>query len=325
MDQASANAQFVDLLFRHSSSREEALAETGMKLAHYTTAENALNILRGKEMWLRSASLMNDFSEIEHGYRCIRHCEEAGLLRRMHGAIQPHHPEVVPTVFKRLSETEGTIRFHTYLASLCEHAADDVTGKLSMWRAYGGSVAGAAIVFNTEFLTGDDAGEVGNQLRVYASPVLYTDGPGLAVEMEKLVRDLEHSPAIIAAADRETVGSALQNGIQFSIVSLKNPGFAEEGEWRLIHTPHDGTSELVKPQVAAVRGVPQVIHKLPLQRPEASNLTILDLPKLIHRVIIGPSAYPNQIWSAFVKLLEDLDVPDASTKVYASQIPLRQL
>ncbi|MDJ0278670.1 hypothetical protein QLH51_17900 [Sphingomonas sp. 2R-10] len=39
----------------------------GLKFAHYTTAENALNIMAVKSVWLRNAAVMNDHSEIEPG------------------------------------------------------------------------------------------------------------------------------------------------------------------------------------------------------------------------------------------------------------------
>ena len=37
------------------------------QLVHYTTSENAVNIIRSKTFWLRNVRCMNDFSEVQHG------------------------------------------------------------------------------------------------------------------------------------------------------------------------------------------------------------------------------------------------------------------
>lgn len=57
----------ADVLFGYALSRTTELGTKNLKLAHYTSAENALNIINGETMWLRNAGVMNDHSEIEHG------------------------------------------------------------------------------------------------------------------------------------------------------------------------------------------------------------------------------------------------------------------
>jgi hypothetical protein len=49
-----------------------------------------------------------------------------------------------------------------------------------------------------------------------------------------------------------------------------------------------------------------------------------ELPKLINRIIIGPTQFPEQLRLAMVKLLKFAEVPDAEKKVVCSTIPLRQ-
>jgi hypothetical protein len=39
------------------------------RFAHYTSAENALNIINGREIWLRNTVLMSDYSEVMHGHQ----------------------------------------------------------------------------------------------------------------------------------------------------------------------------------------------------------------------------------------------------------------
>ena len=61
----------ANVLFGYALSRTSDLARDNLKLAHYTSAENALNIISGQTMWLRNAAVMNDHSEIEHGRAII--------------------------------------------------------------------------------------------------------------------------------------------------------------------------------------------------------------------------------------------------------------
>lgn len=51
--------------------RLENLKRDGFTIAHYTTAETALQIIQNRTFWLRNATLMNDYSEIEHGDACL--------------------------------------------------------------------------------------------------------------------------------------------------------------------------------------------------------------------------------------------------------------
>ena len=48
-----------------------AALQGGLRLVHYTSVENAYRIITGRQVWLRNASMMNDFSEIEHGISCL--------------------------------------------------------------------------------------------------------------------------------------------------------------------------------------------------------------------------------------------------------------
>ena len=59
------------IFFPHGVLRANAVRSHGDRFAYYTTAEVAFKILQSQQMWLRNALLMNDFSEIAHGYECL--------------------------------------------------------------------------------------------------------------------------------------------------------------------------------------------------------------------------------------------------------------
>jgi len=56
----------MNLFASHLIEGVERLKD-GARLVHYTSAENAYRIISGKQVWLRNAHLMNDYSEMQHG------------------------------------------------------------------------------------------------------------------------------------------------------------------------------------------------------------------------------------------------------------------
>src|SRR4051812_6900410 len=47
--------------------RAESL-DHGIRLAHYTTARAAVEIIKSRGIWLRNAKAMHDFTEVHHGH-----------------------------------------------------------------------------------------------------------------------------------------------------------------------------------------------------------------------------------------------------------------
>ena len=47
--------------------RKARMKEERLKFVHYTTAENALNILRSRCVYMRNTTCMTDYSEFQHG------------------------------------------------------------------------------------------------------------------------------------------------------------------------------------------------------------------------------------------------------------------
>jgi phosphatidylinositol kinase/protein kinase (PI-3 family) len=149
----AANA-FYELMYQHVTERFEKLKSGNRKIAHYTSAENAMNIINGKTIWLRNAALMNDFMEIRYGKQRLLVALQQ-RLSEIETLFNSNHNGLAAEVFNWLADAEFTVNSQTYLTSFAEHPADDGLGKLSMWRAYGGPVAGVAIVFNTEVFESD--------------------------------------------------------------------------------------------------------------------------------------------------------------------------
>lgn len=317
MSDDEATLAFSKLMYRHVEDRFEALKDSGAKLAHYTSAENALNIITGEAIWLRNAALMNDFMEISYGKACIVPALEESLPHAA-PSVEEAHPGLIADVVNQMENVEYIVNNHTYLMSLAEYEADNRLGKLSMWRAYGGPVAGVAMIFNL------DVFESGNpDLELSLRPVLY--GPDeLIPALTGMMTALRDNGQLLAKVPRERAQSVLFHALQDLVLTTKHSGFKEEEEWRVIYSPHLSTSAFLQEAPKSIHGIPQVVYPIPLHDQPGLNMPNLNLDRLLHRVVVGPCQYPEQVCHAFADALRLHGVTEPRDRILFSQIPLRQ-
>ncbi|MFC4594273.1 DUF2971 domain-containing protein [Sphingobium tyrosinilyticum] len=311
----------AQVIFGYASDRQDRLDRENIKLAHYTTAETALQILTGRKLWMRNATVMNDHSEIQHGHEIVGAALAGEPGARLRDILAGISTELLDAGWPRLTPLSEDQKCRIFMCSLSEHQADDTLGRLSMWRAYGGSIAGVALIFNSEVIENPNL-----HLSTAASPVLYGGYAELAHEFDNLSSRLEQNASLLRSVDPLLAGTMLGSAIHYAYMSIKHIGFQEELEWRLIHCPLDsGGSAHVRDHVASIRGVPQLLYELPLANiHQGMNFPNFDLNSLLHRIIIGPSLYPGTVRRAFVEQLRELGVVEAEAKVVVSETPLRQ-
>jgi Protein of unknown function (DUF2971) len=210
------------------------------------------------------------------------------------------------------------IRNQTFLACLSEHALkENELGRLSMWRAYGGS-SGVAIVFNGgPFLRPSDA------LSAYTSPVAYFDQNEFDEKFKEFIEQVKSNSEFIKSLGRETVSDLVFETFRYALLCTKHPGFKEEKEWRFIYSPEPAQSSPISTHTETIGGIPQIVAKVPLKDIPDQGLTGIEIPSFIERVIIGPTLYPTVVKEAFVKELTDAGMTDAKNRVIISDIPLR--
>ncbi len=288
-------------------------------MAHYTTAENAALILKNQSLWLRSAAMMNDFSEVAHGSFCLVQSLQAGLGQRLATALDTVHPGLWKAVAEWIAGLETHTRHHTYLISLSAHHPENMLGRLSMWRAYGGATSGVAIILNNEpFWHGSD------QLGAYSSPVLYGGVEEFSRELDRVIQNIEQNQELLKRVPFENAKSTIFNSLQYSILSTKHPAFEEEQEWRVIHSPLTDASAFIPTKVQTIRGIPQMICEIPLRDRPGLNMPWLNLDKLLDRVIIGPCVYPQQVAWGFREILREIGISNPDERITVAPIPLRQ-
>lgn len=304
------------VFYPHMTDRVTRL-RSGGRLVHYSSAEAAMNIIAGREIWLRNTTCMNDFSEVEHGLASLREAYNSSLGQAWRTWLDEKLAGVCSEAADLFDRYQDALRFGSYVLCLSEHADDeDAMGRLSMWRAYGSQTGVAMVVRPDPFYAVTDV------LKTYSSPVLYSSKDQLFHQFREMLDGLEQESELIVALDRSEVLGHLFNVFKWAALSVKHPGFKEEREWRVAHIPALGTSDVVRSDVRSVRGVPQLVYKLPLRTfPDHGFSTAI--PDLIDRIIIGPTEYPEALRDAFFELLRLAGVNDPSNRVVVSDIPLR--
>lgn len=320
----------------HAVREMERVREKGIRFAHYTSADTGLKILRSGEMLLRNSTLMNDFSEIRHGWDCLLQAYNGPLGSRLQialRAVQQDLPEILQGNF---NAQIYDVMSETYLLSLSEHGDldggadgddhEDKFGRLSMWRAYAPKNGIAFILNNAPFLGESEA------LGAFTSPVAYAMPDGFQPAFEEIVEAIEKNIELIKPLGGQYVHSFLMNAFRFAVQSTKHPSFKEEREWRVIYAPSllHREQRLTEQQMARVPTrimslgeVPQRVFAIPFVDYPDEGFVGATIPSLLNRVLIGPSQDSHAIRQAFVSELLQLNVADAESKVVITGVPLR--
>jgi hypothetical protein len=94
----------------------------------------------------------------------------------------------------------------------------------------------------------------------------------------------------------------------------------------LIYAPNRWPSPLIESSIEMIKGIPQVVYKIPLDStaPSAPDaLSNLDLARILDHVIIGPASYPSSMIDAFTTVLQKAGVSDLGKRIVLSEIPIR--
>jgi hypothetical protein len=306
-------------------SVDTASDEDRLRFAHYTSAEAALSIITSKRIWMRNASCMSDYREVQHGFDILqRYFSDKDKAAIFSAALDACAPGVAQEAIKLFDQwwahpVVGT-RFNTYITSISLHAAhEDRHGRLSMWRAFGGqNTPRVAFVFCTPKFT-----EAGSALNLLFSPVAYLTEPQVHAVIEEVIANVGANSEFLRSVDRSAVLGTVFSMFLAGVTCLKHEGFHEEREWRAIYSPKRAPSPLMESSIEVIGGLPQPVYKIPLDVTVSPALASLDFATAFDRLIIGPSPYPWVMFEAFVAALQKSGVSDAAERVFVSEIPIR--
>lgn len=294
-----------------------------IKFAHYTSADVALQIIKHRTIWLRNATAMNDYTEVDHGIRLLQQALHVadGCLSESWGRIDKVASGLSDAIIKTLDSFEEAIRYHTYVFCLSEHQnSEDSIGRLSMWRAYARNPVGVAIVMNSQpfisEITSDGFG-------LFSTKIEYASDANFNAEIKGLVEDIELGAGLIKEVSLDEAARQIAFALCLRALSAKHPGFHEEQEWRIILNDGLFSKHVCHRCVESINGIPQVIYKLPIKDYGDFGVFGADPKSLIDRIIIGPSEQGYLIKEAFVDELQSLGFADAADRIIVSNIPLR--
>lgn len=319
MELTPEQLQLTTIFFPRAFNRQTKVADQNTRFVHYTSAEVAFSILTKGEVWMRNAQVMNDFAEIEYGMKCLKGCYNGAIGDTFKVTLESMFPGIVGEIEKRFDDWLPHFRAETYLTCLSEHLdTEDLTGRLSMWRAYGGSSGVALVLNNTPFLASTDA------LGANSSPVEYLGQVEFDQAFDEVVSNIMASREVIAGLQRDHLSSIVFQMLRYAVLCTKHPGFAEEREWRVIHAPGLHPAGKVIASFESVNGIPQAVYKIPLMDWPDEGLVGMAIPAFLNRLIIGPTQLPSTLYNTFHKVLTAVGVADVEAKLCISDIPLRR-
>lgn len=290
-----------------------------IRFVHYTTAQAALSIIKSKRVWMRNTTCMTDYREVQHGFDILLKFFDKPKTESFAAALDKSAPGAATEAINAFNQWRNTILFNTYIASISEHDdKEDLHGRLSMWRAFGGNTAHVAIVLKVPWLSGG-----AQALNLLFSPVAYLTEEKAHDVLYEVIRNIEANCDFLRSVDHQVIVNVVFYMLLASATCLKHEGFREEREWRAIYHPKFRASPLMESSTEVIGGVPQIIYKLPLDGTVDPALAQLDFSHLFDRLIIGPSPYQVAMFEAFAAELTKAGVEEAHTRVFVSDIPIR--
>jgi hypothetical protein len=269
---------------------------------------------------------MNDFSEIDHGEACLLKAwfgsdggkVSQGETGRLANVLSRISPTIVPAIEQTFDGIQARRKTDTFLLSLSELDEDEegLIGKLSMWRAYGGST-NVALVVKPGFLFSESA-----HPNLFSAPIVYRDVAEYhRREFAQFVDSIEKNFDRLATIDRDVLVAYIVSFFNISAITTKHPGFKEEKEWRIIYAPWMQGGPRLEEEIVEISGLPQKVFYIGFGSQDGLHFSINDL---LEKIIIGPTENPWILYEAFVSQLENLGFENASSKVLVSDIPIRR-
>jgi hypothetical protein len=293
------------------------------RFVHYTSAEAAISIIRSKRLWMRNATRMADYREVQHGFNILDgYFGIPAKRRRFCRVIDTSVPGAVGAADSAIDlfyQWWNDIKENTFIASVSEHEKrEDQHGRLSMWRAFGGSTTRVALVLKVPRYS-----TVSTNLNIIFSPVEYLTDTEVIRVIHLVLRRVRENSNFLRSVNSHYITSSVFMSLVAGVTCLKHEGFLEEREWRIVYSPQRSSSPFILSSTEIVGGVPQLVYRLPLDASVDDAVAELDVARIFDRLIIGPTSDPAPLREIFVDALGAAGVTDATDHVFASGIPIR--
>ncbi len=251
------------------------------RFAYYTSADTAKEIIENKEVWLRSAAVMNDFSEITYGLDLTKKAFHSDSWKIFGDTVVGlGFPDIIEKVMYNFNYWERLLPTEIYLACLSLHDdAEDQNGRLSMWRAYGD----VALVINNTPLTRISESDAPG---VFSMPVHYLDQTEFEKRLQNVTNAVKKNTTFLHGVGKDVITDCISKMLYLGAIRTKHPGFSEEKEWRIYSHPTDSSDNILTKKIVTIEGVIQEIWKLPLRHDPKNELIHADIPSLIDKSLL---------------------------------------
>ncbi len=290
-------------------------------LAHYTSISVLEQIMANDELWFSNPLQMNDQEELRFGMN------EGAFAFRSHEGLEAacgnkaRHQTLRTAFDNYFSEFDEKHVFDTYVLCLSKHDEQDKDGLLSMWRGYGGNGSGAAIIFDASKINQTESSPLILSSVMYASREERLSWIHRKIdEVAKIITDLKVPDEFLYLA-----AYYFLERIKLFALFTKHHGFREEREWRIAYLSERDPQRRFGSMLKYMVGPRGVEPKLKFQVKPISGLTAedLSLEKLIHKIILGPTASSPIAVRAVQRMLENLGKASIAAKVSSSSTPFR--
>jgi hypothetical protein len=292
-------------------------------LAHYTSVDVVVAIMKGEQLWFSNPLFMNDTQEIRFPFNEAELLLQTSVEIRKACNSDARYTALMQHLDYYHTEFANNEVLNTYVFCLSEHDPSDNDGRLSMWRGYGANGNGAAIVFDTSKIPATEGSPIS------VAKVRYIDLEGqrkwLADTITAFCKLLEE---LQLPDDKLWLAAwAVYRRIKFFALFTKHPGFGEEKEWRAVYLRDHDDENLLEGMFDYWVGPQGVEPKLKLKVQHIPGVTDKDfsLTHIIERIILGPSVSSPLSKAMILKMLDHVGKSDLKDRVHASTIPFRYL
>ncbi len=137
------SAKLLNIFLPYSAGCRKRVVDGGVRFVHYTSAANALSIIRHRRLWMRNTTCMADYREVHHGLDALNwYFNNEPHRQAFFAALNDCHLGSAEDIWTLFNHWWQNTQLQTYITSIAEHDdREDLHGRLSMWRAFGGAAA----------------------------------------------------------------------------------------------------------------------------------------------------------------------------------------
>lgn len=285
-------------------------------LAHYTSLNAVCNIIENGELWFRNSNCMNDSNEITTGKEVIISTIKNEKLRfysrlkaifdklNINESFMQTKEDFYAYIENELNYYASNVKKKIYICCLTKHIERE-QGRLSMWRSYG-LPSNAAVVFSPKFAQSILDHKFSEDALLYIAPVIYGSDKYYGI-LDKVLNLLETNWKVFVDLDKINNENAITNGLKQTFVIhlmiIKNKGFAEENEVRLVMLPPDRDTAHIKKDMKVINNIPQVIYKLCIDDDKYVPIEC----SWLKEILVGPTNFYDTIKEALIFQMQKRD------------------